>query len=84
MILMSDINKYIGSQGDLLDFFIQNDLNDAVGLLNPTLEKDSTYINGTKRIDYIFLSNNLAATAIKAEHHQFYQHFISDHKSVYI
>ena len=41
---MADMNEYIGSQGDLQDFCLQNDLTDAVGLLNPTLENDTTYL----------------------------------------
>ena len=45
---MADINEYIGSQGDLQDYCLQNDLTDAVGLLNPALENDTTYLYGGK------------------------------------
>ena len=84
VILMADMNKYIGNQGDLQDFCLYNDLTDTVGLLNPALENDTAYLYGKNRIDYILVSHTSGTPAIKAGHHQFNQHFISDHKGVYI
>ena len=54
---------------------MHNNLVDSVSLLNPDLEKDPTYLWGSKRIDYIFVTPVLAEVALKAEHHQFHQYF---------
>ena len=84
VILMADMNEYIGDKGELADFLLECDLVDYVSLLNPYLELDPTYLWASKRIDYIFVTPALAEVALKAGHHQFHQHFISDHKGVYI
>ena len=52
--------------------------------MNPDLETDPTYLWGSKRIDYILVSPPLVEVAVKAGHHQYHQHFISDHKGAYI
>jgi hypothetical protein len=83
VVIMADMNEYIGS-GDLANFCLENDLVDVVAMLNPALDKDPTYLWGNKRIDYILASQKMAEVAIKAGHHQFNQHFISDHKGVYV
>ena len=84
IILMADMNEYIGDTKDLYDFCQHNNLIDTVSLLNPDLMEDPTYLWGSKRIDYILVSPPLAELALKAGHHQYHQHFISDHKGVYI
>ena len=48
------------------------------------MENDPIYLWGSKRIDYILMSPALAEVAVKAGHHHFNQHFISNHKEVYI
>ena len=63
---------------------IDNNLIDAIGQLNPSWSEDKTYIDGSKRIDHIFISPGLAEIALKAGHHLFHLHFISDHKEIYI
>ena len=57
---------------------------DAVGLLHPGIEGDPTYAYSKKRIDYIFISSQLTIIVINAEHHQFHQHFVSDHIGFYL
>ena len=52
--------------------------------MNPDLHSDSTYLWGTKMIDYIFIYPSLAEVAFKAGHHNYNQHFVSDHKGLYI
>ena len=49
-----------------------------------SFSKDETYLDGSKEIDHIFLSPSLADVALKAGHHKFHQHFISDHRGIYI
>ena len=68
----------------LADFLLDCNLVDSVSLLNLDLKLHPTYLWGSKRIDYIFVMPALAEVALKAGHHQFHQHFISDHKGVYI
>ena len=77
---MADMNACIGANGDLQDLCTDNDLVNSIRLLNPTLLLDKTYLHGSKRIDYIFLSAALSEIAVKAGHHHFDQYFISDHK----
>ena len=84
VIIMMDSNEKLEDGNSLHNFVSNNNLTDAVGYLNPTLQNDKTYLNGSKRIDHIFLSPELADKAIKAGHHQFHQYFVTDHKGVYI
>ena len=65
-------------------FCIDTNLIDAVGMLNPSRSSDPTYLYSSQRIDYIFVTPALAAITVKAGHHQFDQHFVSDHKGVYL
>ena len=81
---MADMNECMTLNGTLKDFCSKNDLIDAVGVLNPDLVKDKTYLYGSKRIDFIFLSLSLADIAVKAGHHQFDQYLVSDHKGIYV
>ena len=84
IIIMADINKFIGERKDLYDFCQHNDLVDAVFLIGPDIHEDPTYLWGSKRIDNILIPPTLAEIAVKAGHHQFNQHFISDHKGGYL
>ena len=84
IILMADINEFIGDKKALHKFCQITNLIDSISLLNPELHYDPTYLWGKKRIDYIFISPSLADVAVKAGHHNYYQHFISDHKGIYI
>ena len=81
---MAGMNECINTNGDLKEFCLDNDLLDTVALMNPSQMDDATYLYGKKRIDYIFITPALTAMAVKAGHHQFDQHFVSDHKGVYI
>ena len=81
---MTDINECIKTNGDLQDFCLENDLIDTAGLLNPAQTNEATYMYVTKLIDYIFITPALLAMAVKAGYHQFDQHFVSDHKGVYL
>ena len=80
---MMDANEYIKKEGGLYNFVRDNKLMDIVPKCNTSLSSDPTYIHSSKRLDYILLSPNLAEITIKAGHHKFYQHIISDHKGVY-
>ena len=84
VILMMDLNKEL-VQGNPLHFFTtHNNLIDAVATLNPALKNDKTFLHGSKRIDHIFITPELAEIATKAGHHHFHQHFASDHKGIYL
>ena len=81
---MANMNEYIGDNGALYDFCVENDLVDTVALLNP-LYRERPYLHDwRKRIDYIFTTQALAGVALKGGHHQFHQHVISDHKGLYL
>ena len=81
---MMDSNEQFEDVKPLHRFMIDNNLIDAIGQLNPSWSEDKTYIDGSKRIDHIFISPDLAEIALKAGHHPIHQHFISDHKGIYI
>ena len=83
-MLMMDSNEQLQEGKPLHDFMVKNDLVDAIEQINPTLRDNKTYLDGTKRIDHIFLSPEMVEIAVKAGHHLFHQHFILDHKGVYI
>ena len=78
------MNAYIDAHRDLQDFCTDNALVHTIGLLNPTLLLDKTYLHGSKYTDYIFLSAALSELAVKLGHHQFDQYFISDHKGLFV
>jgi len=84
IILMADMNEFIGGKKALHIFCQTTNLIDSISLLNPDLHSDPTYLWGKKRIDYILISPSLAEVAVKAGHHTYHQHFISDHKGLYI
>ena len=84
VVLMADMNEYISDKGDLYNFYLDTDLIDSISLLNPDLEENPTYLWEVKRLDYIFMTSGLAEVALKAGHHQFHQHFVSDHKGAYL
>ena len=78
------MNENICNNDDLAKFCRNTNLIDTVGMLNPSQSRDPTYLYGSQRIDYIFITSALAAISVKAGHHQFDQHFISYHKGVYL
>ena len=84
IILMADMNEFIGGEKALHTFCQRTNLIDYISLLNSDLQSDPTYLWGTKRIDCILIYPTLAEVAVKAGHYNYNQHFISDHKGLYI
>ena len=80
---MADMKEFIGDKQVLHTFCQRTHLIDSISLLNPDTHEDPTYLWGSKRIDYIYISLTLAEVAVKAGHHNFNQHLISDHKGLY-
>ena len=80
VVLMLDMNTYIGYKGELHDLCVKHNLVDTISILNPDIETKPTYLYGTKRINYIFTTDALAEIPIKGGHHAFHQHILSDHK----
>ena len=83
-VIMLDANEAVDDKKELKAFQKSLALVDAVALLNPTAAKESTYLWGRNRLDYVFLSKGLQQAAVKAGHHLFHQHIISDHKGIYV
>ena len=54
-----------------------------VGYYSPELMEQSIYIDGQKRPNYIFVSEDLLGSVNSAGHTAFLQPFISDHRGVY-
>ena len=81
---MAYMNEFMGDGKDLQICCQQINLIDSISLLDPGLNIDPAYLWGSRRIDYILISPTLAEMAVKAGHHNFHQHFISDHKCIYI
>ena len=81
---MMDSNEDIIDEGAFASFAQNNDLIDIATQFDPLLAQSPTYLHSSKRLDYILLSPHLAELAIKADHHQFHQHVVSDHKGVYV
>ena len=63
---------------------MSNNLIDGIGVLNPSLLMNRTYLHGSKRIDYILLSPVLSELEVMAGHHQFDQYLTSDHKGSFV
>ena len=77
IILMADMNKYIGDKKDIFIFCQSNNMIDSIILMNLELDNDPTYLWRSKRIDCMFISPALAKAAVKAGYHQFNQHFLA-------
>lgn len=77
-------NDSIEKCNKLHNFLIHHNMVETIQHLNPHFISGKTYIDGSKRIDHIFLTPELADLAIKAGHHPFLQHFTSGHKGVYV
>jgi len=84
IILMADMNKFIGEEQALHELCQRTNLINSISLLNLDLHEDLTYLWRSKRINYILISLTLTEVAVKAGHHTFNQYFISDHKVLYI
>ena len=74
------MNKFMGNKHDLYEICQQTNLVDSISLLDSELNNDPTYLWGSKWIKHIPIYPTLAELAVKAGHHHFNQHFISDHK----
>ena len=68
IILMADMNEYIGDCEEFYDFCQDTTLIDSISLLNSDMEKEPTYLYGSNRIDYIYITPTLAECVIKAGH----------------
>ena len=79
-----DANEDINDEGGFFQFANNNDFVDVATQFDLLLSQDPTYIHSNKRMDCILLSPNLVEIAIKAGHHNFHQHLVSDHKGVYV
>ena len=81
---MTDANETLAEGKSFASFIDSTNLIDVMELLNPSLIKDKTYLWSDRRLDYIFVSPGIKDAAVKAGHHNFHQHIISDHKGVYV
>ena len=55
---MAGINECINTNGDLHDFFIENDLIDAVSILNPSKKQDPIFLHETQNRLYTHITYN--------------------------
>ena len=86
LVLIANMNEFIEDEGggDFMTFTRKMILLIQLLYSIQTWKKIPSYLYGYKRIDYTFVSPTLAEFTIKAGHHQFHQHFITDHKRVYL
>ena len=83
-ILLMDANAVMEDGNDLDRFRSKLGLTDIVTHFKPDLQNDATYLWGSKRLDYILVSNGVLDAAVDAGHHPFPQYIVSDHKGVYV
>ena len=83
VILMMDANKYTAENADLAKFARYHNLVDYIPTYDPQLAHDPTYIDGSKRLYYMFISPDLEDRIASADHNLFYHHHISDHNRIY-
>ena len=81
---MMDANEDLAEESSLKKFVTKVDLLDTVAMMNPELETDTTYLWSKRRIDYAFITPGLRAAVVKAGHHPFHQHLVTDHKGVFV
>ena len=73
IILMMDSNGD-GSDKHLQTFIQDTSLKDVVEYYSPELKEQNTYINGQKRLDYMFVSEDLLGPSNTAGHTEFFTH----------
>eukprot|EP00980_Cylindrotheca_fusiformis_P027514 scaffold20799_cov73-Cylindrotheca_fusiformis.AAC.3 len=87
IILMGDFNEDIGDSRSKLQRLFQDDrlkLVDIIGRQHPSTLALPTYIRGSKRLDFILLTEDLIPAVRRCGYLPFHDHFRSDHRFAFI
>ena len=84
VILLMDANEDLADGSSLSKFVEKTGLLDAVAELEPNLQRDPTYLWSPRRLDYVFITPSLQPAVVRAGHHPFHQHLVTDHKGVFV
>ena len=81
--ILGDLNEVLGEDPNLMSSIcVKYKLHDAFNKIHPNIPAFTTYIRGTKRLDYMLISNSLQPTEVG--YNQFYEIYNSDHRAMYI
>lgn len=76
--IIGDINETLGENPALMSSIcVKYHLHDAFSQVHPDMPAFTTYIRGSKRIDYMLISNDMQLVALG--YNQFYEIYNSDH-----
>ena len=85
IILGGDFNDEIGSkmQG-FTSIVARHNLTDVLRVQLGTAEEPATYSRGSKRLDYIFMTSDIASSVVACGAEPFNHRFFSDHRGLYV
>ena len=80
---MGDMNETLGENPALMSSIcVKYHLHDAFSQMYPDIPDFTTYIRGSKRKDYMLISNDILSVALG--YNQFYEIHNSDHRGMYL
>ena len=81
--ILGDLNEVLGEDTNFMSSLcIEYKLHDAFNQMHPNIPEFTTYIRGTKRLDYMLISNSLRPAEVGYNH--FYEIYNSDHRAMYL
>ena len=84
IVLAGDFNAHFHSTELLPKMMDRVELVDIHLLHHPQIAMEPTYINGSNRIDYAFISQELVPAVDRCGFLPYHSHFITDHRCLYI
>ena len=85
IILGGDFNEEIGSSMQGFAYIVaRHNLTDVLRVNLGTSDEPATYSRGTKRLDYIFMTADIASSVVTCGAEPFNHRFFSDHRGLYV
>jgi hypothetical protein len=85
IILGGDFNEELGSSMQGFAYIVaKHNLTDVLRVNLGTSEEPATYSRGTKRLDYIFMTSDIASSVVSCGAEPFNHRFFSDHRGLYV
>ena len=84
LVVMGDLNEVVGHRPGFNKVTSEFDLVDVMTHRHPIQNEVPTYSRGTKRLDYIFCTQNIVEAVVSCGIEPFNKHIFSDHRGLYV
>jgi exonuclease III len=85
IILGGDFNDEIGSTMQGFTYIVaKHNLTDVLRVQLGTTDEPATYARGSKRLDYVFMTADIASSVVACGAEPFNHRFFSDHRGLYV